>query len=305
VSILGEIIKAKAKESGFDFCGIAKAEPLTNHKEYNEDFVRKKLHLPFSYLENNLEKRLDPGKIMPDVRSVIAVLLNYYPDRLIPKEDNFIISKYAYGKDYHPIMKKTQELIQFMEHEYGNIQTKAFVDSGSVLEKVWAQRCGIGWQGKNTLLINRNAGSFFFIGIILTNLDLEPDQPETDHCGSCNKCIKACPTGAIEKPYQLSISKCIAYQTIENKGPIPETLKGKFNNRIFGCDICQDICPFNKSAKPSKEPGFSPSEALTQMRKNNWLHLTQEQFDELFSDSSISRTGYQRLMKNIRFSAGI
>jgi epoxyqueuosine reductase len=304
MSISSEKIKAHAAQLGFSFCGTAKAEPLAEHRHYYEEFIRKKLHLSFSYLETNLEKRLDPGKIMPDVHSVIAVLLNYYPDQIIPEDDNFIISKYSYGTDYHLIMRRTDEIIQFMKHEYGEIKAQAFVDSGAVLEKVWAQRCGVGWQGKNTLLINKNAGSFFFIGIILTNLELQPDDPEPDLCGNCDKCVKACPTGALDKPYQLDISRCIAYHTIENKKPIPHELSGKFRDRIFGCDICQDACPYNKFARPSKEPGFKTPEALMRMTKKEWMNLTEVQFGELFKDHSVLRTGYRQFMRNIRFVSG-
>ena len=311
MSLSSEKIKAKAKESGFDFCGIAKAEPLTSQKEYNEDFVRKKLHLPFSYLETNLEKRLDPLKIMPDASSVITVLLNYYPDKIIPEEDNFIISKYAYGNDYYTVVKKKMdELIKFIisknhpspEGEGPGVRlAKAlgFVDSGSVLEKVWAQRCGLGWQGKNTLLINKHAGSFFFIGIILTNLELEPDHPETDHCGSCNKCLEACPTGALEQPYQLTISKCIAYHTIENTLSETQEIHGKTDRWIYGCDICQDVCPWNKDIPPTKESAFKPNPRLLKMIKNDWEKLDEKTFEKIFKDSAVKRIGFEKMKKNI------
>ena len=333
VSVCGENIKTIAKNLGFSFCGIAKAEPLAGQKAYNEDFIGRNLHEPFKYLEKNLEKRLDPSGIMPDVKSVIAVLLNYYPDKIIPEEDNFIISKYAYGRDYYVVVKKKlNELIDFItspphpspegepacrtgrgpgvrrspEREMPGVRmVKAlgFVDSGSVMEKVWAQRCGVGWQGKNTILINKHGGSFFFIGIILTNLDVEPDKPEADHCGTCNKCREACPTGALEKPYQLTISKCIAYHTIESKNPIPEEFRGKFHSRIFGCDICQDVCPYNRFSIPSTDPSRTPHVDLLRMRKRDWLSLTEEQFKILFKGMPVYRTGYIRLMENIRFVA--
>jgi epoxyqueuosine reductase len=322
VSIRGEKIKSFAKNLGFSFCGIAKAEPLTGQKAYNEDFIRRKLHEPFKYLETNLAKRLDPSKIMPDVKSVIAVLLNYYPDTIIPEEDNFIISKYAYGRDYHVVVKKKiDELIEFISSKNlpspegepacrtgrgpGVRLAKAlgFVDSGSVMEKTCAQQCGVGWQGKNTLLINKHAGSFFFIGIILTNLELEPDEPELDHCGTCNKCREACPVGALEQPYRLTISRCIAYHTIESKQPVPEELKGKFHDRIFGCDICQDVCPYNRFSKPSGDPTRTPQSDLLRMRKQDWLSLTEAKFNVVFKGTPVFRTGYIRLMENIRFVA--
>jgi epoxyqueuosine reductase len=315
VSFCGEKIKSFAKNLGFSFCGITKAESLSNHKKYNEDFVRKKLHQPFSYLETNLEKRLDPSKIMSDVKSVIAVLLDYYPDKILPEEDNFIISKYAYGSDYYVVVKKKlDDLITFITSinfpspggEGSGVRlakAMGFVDSGSVMEKVWAQRCGVGWQGKNTLLINKNAGSFFFIGIILTNLELEPDEPEPDHCGACNKCREACPTVALDQPYQLNISKCIAFHTIESKNPIPSEFKGKFRDRMFGCDICQDVCPYNRFSKPSCDPTRTPHPDLLQMRKQDWLSLTEDQFNIIFKGTPVYRTGYIRLMENIRFVA--
>ena len=300
-----ENIKTKAAHLGFSFCGIAEAAPLSDQRSFYEYFIRKKLHCTLSYLETNLETRLDPLRMMPDARSVIAVLLNYYPDELIPDEDNFIISKYAYGRHYHHVMRRTHELADFIRQEDGKIKARAFADSGTVMEKVWAQRCGLGWQGKNTLLINKNAGSFFFIGIILTNLDLLPDKPETDHCSSCDKCIKACPTGALRRPYELDISKCISYRTIESKVPIPEELKGTFNDRIYGCDICQDVCPFNKFARPAEMTEFSTHEALKRLRKKDWMALTELQFKELFKDSAIARTGYIQFMKNIRFVSSL
>jgi epoxyqueuosine reductase len=304
VSISSEKIKSHAGQLGFSFCGIARAEPLTSHREYNEEFIRKKLHQSFTYLETNLGKRLDPLQIMTDARSVIAVLLNYFPVKIIPEKDNFIISKYAYGEDYYPVVKKKMnELIRFMKHEYGEMKAQLFVDSGSVLEKVWAQRCGVGWQGKNTLLINKKAGSFFFIGIILTNVDLDPDQPETDQCRRCEKCVKACPTGALDQPYRLNISKCISYHTIENDQPVPKELKGKFHDRIFGCDICQDVCPYNRLSQPSDDPTRLPRNELFMMKKPGWLSLTEDQFNDMFKGTPVYRTGYRRLMENIRFAA--
>jgi epoxyqueuosine reductase len=255
---------------------------------------------------------------MPDAKSVIAVLLNYYPEQVIPEEDNFVISKYAYGSDYQKVVKKKlKELAAFLisppTSETGNtspptplpeergVKNLYFVDSGPVPEKVWAQRCGIGWQGKNTLLINKSSGSFFFIGIILTTLEIEPDEPETDHCGSCDKCVKACPTGALNDPYRLDISRCISYHTIESKLPIPDEFRGKFRDRIFGCDICQDACPYNRFSKPSGDPSRTPHPDLLNMRKRKWHSLTEGQFNELFRGTPVFRTGYKRLIDNISF----
>ena len=301
MTISSEIVIAKAKESGFDFCGIAKAEPLEDHRKFYTEFIRNKRHLSFKYLETNLEKRLDLRNLMVDVRSVITLLVNYYPEKIIPEENNFIISKYAYSNDYPPIIKKRMnELIRFMKQENEEVKVLPFVDSGQVLEKIWAQRCGTGWQGKNSLLINKTRGSFFFIAIIITNLELEPDQPEQDHCGNCRKCQDACPTGALNQAYHLDISRCISYQTIENKNEIPEELKDKFHDRIYGCDICQDVCPYNSLAVPHQVPEFVTSKMLMKMRKSDWLNLTEDQFNDLFHRSPVLRTGYHKLMSTIR-----
>ena len=301
MSISGEKIKAKAKESGFDFCGIAKAEPLEELRSFYESYIAQKNHRQLNYLKTQLENRLNPLLLLPGARSVIALLLNYYPPETIPEEDNFIIAKYAYGKDYHPLMKKKMnELIAFIKKEYGEVKEKIFVDSGAFLEKTWAQKCGTGWQGKNTLLINRTAGSFFFIGIILTDLELEPDQPEQDHCGSCRKCQDACPTGALSHPYQLDISRCTSYHTIESKKEIPEELKGKFLDRIYGCDICQDVCPFNSFSKPHHEADLLINQQVLKMRKKDWIDLTPELFTELFTGTPVERVGYDKLMRTIK-----
>ena len=301
MSIRSETIKKRAKKSGFAYCGIAKVETLDDHRKFYSDFIQKGGHLSFKYLETNLEKRLDPKKVMDDALSVITVLENYYPEKMIAEENNFILSKYAYGSDYPPIIKKKiLDLISSLKEENQEMKTQTFVDSGAILEKVWAQKCGVGWQGKNSLLINKTGGSFFFIGIILTNLDLEPDQPETDHCGSCTKCLDTCPTGALSQAYHLNISRCISYHTIENKNEIPQDLKDLFKDRIYGCDICQDVCPYNKFAVPHREPGFTPKKILLEMRKKDWLALTETQFNELFGHSPVRRTGYKKLMATIR-----
>jgi epoxyqueuosine reductase len=300
VAICGEKIKAKAMEAGFDFCGIAKAEPLEDARTYYTEFIAQNKHGDLHYLETQLENRLNPQILFPGIKSVIALLLNYYPPRIIPEEDHFILSKYAYGKDYHLVMKeKMKVLTAFMKKEYHPVKTRSFVDSGPVLEKTWAQRCGAGWQGKNTLLVNRSAGSFFFIGIILTDLELDPDAPEQDRCGTCHKCQDACPTGALAIPYRLDISRCIVYHTIESTKEIPEEISGTFRDRIFGCDICQDVCPYNKSAVPHHEQDFIPAETLFKMRKKEWFGLTEDQFTRLFHGSSIIRTGYDKLMRTI------
>ncbi|MCX6279536.1 MAG: tRNA epoxyqueuosine(34) reductase QueG [Bacteroidetes bacterium] len=294
-------ISEEALRLGFSFCGFARNESLENLRSFYTDFIRQKDHAGFTYLENFLEKRLNPDLVLKGTRSVIALLMNYYPAEIIPEEDNFIIAKYAYGKDYHRIMRQKMEMmVNFLEKPGIEVKAKSFVDSGAALEKVWAQRCGVGWQGKNTLIINKTAGSFFFIGIIFTNLELIPDASETDHCGDCRRCVEACPTGALNSPYQLDIRKCISYYTIEKKEETPAYLRGKLKDRIFGCDICQDVCPYNRLSKPHAFPGFSPSSELTGMKKNDWLHLTPEIFNRLFSGTAVERTGYLHFMKTIR-----
>ncbi len=293
-------IRQEALRLGFSACGIAKAVDFPSLRPFYTNFIARGAHQSFSYLERYTEQRLNISLLMPEVSSVIAVLMNYYPPELIPEEGNYIISKYAYGSDYPPLIKPRLAALQsFLEQNFGASHTKIFVDSGPVLEKAWAMRCGVGWQGKNTLIINKNLGSYFFIGLILTSLELEANPPETDRCGSCERCVRACPTGALNTPYQLEIGKCISFHTIENKGAVPEEIKKNLNDRIYGCDICQDECPYNQFAIPSTEPAFSPSEELKSMRKKDWESLTQEQFDRLFRNAAVKRTGYQKLMRNI------
>ncbi len=250
------------------------------------------------YLATHLEKRLNPALLLPEARSVIAVLLNYFPQQVIAEEDNFIMSKYAYGRDYHLVMKERLKLLAGFLKERGATAVRTFADSGTVMEKFWAQQCGVGWQGKNTLIINPDGGSFFFIGIVLTDLELEPDTVTPDRCGSCSRCAEACPTGALRDPYQLDIRRCISYQTIETDEPIPEDIRANLRDRIYGCDICQDVCPYNRKAIPHNIPEFLPSESLRNMRKPDWYNLTQEGFGALFSESSVKRSGLERLRRS-------
>ena len=297
MTIPGEKIKSKSRELGFSFCGFAKASPLAEEENRYTDFIRQKKHATFGYLERFLPQRLDPGLILPESRTVIGLLLNYYPEGVIPEKDRFIVSKYAYGKNYKKVVKdKLNGLIRFMKEESGELKARAFVDSGPVMEKRWAQKCGLGWQGKNTLLINPSAGSFFFIGIILTDLELEPDRPETDHCGGCDLCVRACPTDALHESYCLDISLCISYHTIETRHPVPEDLFSHFRNRIFGCDICQDVCPYNRYAKSSGEPVFQINKFLKTATVQDWFGLTEDKFIETFADSPLLRTGYEKIM---------
>jgi epoxyqueuosine reductase len=291
-------IREEAIRLGFSHCGMAANNSLEELRPYYADFIRRGGHAGMGYLETNFEKRMHPELVLEGTKTVIALLINYFPPVIIPAKNNFIISKYAYGHDYHDIVRdRMKQLIDFMKRASGSIHTRAFVDSGPVLEKAWAQKCGVGWQGKNTLILNKSAGSFFFIGIILTDLELEPDEPETDHCGSCDKCMKACPTGALHEPYRLDIPRCISYLTIETNDDIPGELKSRLNDRIYGCDICQDVCPYNRFATPHHIQEFLPSETLMNMRKSDWAAMTEPEFEEIFAGSAVKRSGYQRLRR--------
>ncbi|MFZ4523619.1 MAG: tRNA epoxyqueuosine(34) reductase QueG [Bacteroidales bacterium] len=300
MSPLKQLIKTEALRLGFAQCGFSRSDSLEFLRPFYTDFIRRKGHADIQYLETNLEKRLNPQLVMEGARSVIALLFNYYPPEIIPEEENFIISKYAYGADYHVVMReRLNALIHYMKSSSGDQRIKGFVDSGVLLEKTWAQKCGVGWQGKNTLLINKSSGSFFFIGIILTSLEIEPDQPETDHCGNCSKCVSACPTGALSTPFQLDIPRCISYITIEQKEEITSAMKGKLSDRIYGCDICQDVCPYNNFARPHQFPGFLPSETMLNFRKEDWIGLTEAEFNRVFEKSAVKRVGYRRFMRGI------
>ncbi len=303
MNILTQKIKAKAKELGFYDCGISRADLLKEDAEKLGKWLGNGMQAGMHYMENHFEKRTDPRLLFENAKSVISVLYNYYPKTKIQEENNYKISKYAYGKDYHQIIKqKLNQLIEFVRTEAGEINARAFTDSAPVLDRAWAARAGLGWIGKNTNLINRKQGSFFFIGEIITDLELDYDGKKIENfCGTCTKCIDACPTGAL-KPYEVDARKCISYLTIENKEEyIPSELKGRFDDWIFGCDICQDVCPWNRFSKPHDEPAFDPPDILTQLRKPDWNNLTEEQFRKVFKDSPVKRSKYKGLIRNIRF----
>lgn len=295
-----DIIRAKALSLGFSHCGFAEPNFPEVIKDRYHQFVDEHRYAHLSYLRRYEPERMNPELLLPGVKTVIALVLNYYPVEILPEEDNFIISKYAYGKDHHLMLKERLSAFRsFLAEAFPGCSSRSFYDSGPVMEKLWARRCGIGWQGKNTVIITRDGGSFFFIGVVLTDLEVKPDIPGADHCGTCEKCLRACPTGALEKPYQLTISRCISYHTIENRGGIPEEMQGKFRDRIFGCDICQDVCPFNRFAKPHREPDFLPAPELVQWRKKDWLALQEVVFNRLFANSAVLRTGYRTFIRNM------
>jgi epoxyqueuosine reductase len=298
-----QFIKAKALETGFDFCGISKAEFLEQEAPRLEKWLNLNHHGAMGYMANHFDKRLDPTKLVEGAKSVISVLLNYYPPERLPEGENDLkISKYAYGTDYHYILKeKLAALLSSIEEEVGEVSGRIFVDSAPVMDKVWAAKSGLGWVGKHSNLLNREMGSFFFIGEIICDLDLAPDTAMADYCGTCTRCIDACPTDAITEPFVVNGSKCISYYTIELKDAIPEEVKGKFDNWIFGCDICQDVCPWNRFSKPHQTSQFNLPESLSGFTNSDWQEVTEEVFKEIFRRSPVKRAKYEGLRRNIEF----
>ncbi len=296
-------IKEKAKSLGFLDCGISRADFLREEMPRLVEWLGKGMNGEMNYMENNLEKRLDPRLLVDGAKSIVSVLLNYFPKEKQQDPKAPVLSKYAYGKDYHFVMKeKLQELFEFIQNEIATCNGRAFVDSAPVLDKAWAVRSGLGWIGKNTNLISVEHGSFFFVGELILDLELEPDNKLVrNHCGNCTKCIDACPTKAIVEPYVVDARKCISYQTIELKGELDESLKGKFEHRVFGCDICQDVCPWNLKSEPHNEPDFKPHPKLMALSKREWLEMDKELFNELFKKSAVKRTKYEGLKRNLGF----
>ena len=296
------LIKTEAKRLGFLSCGISKAQFLEEEAPRLEKWLNNNMHGEMQYMENHFDKRLDPTKLVDGSKSVISLLLNYFPletqkDKLAPK-----ISKYAYGVDYHLVIKnKLKQLLEFIQQEIGEVNGRAFVDSAPVLDKAWASKSGLGWMGKHTNLITKQVGSFYFIAELIVDLELEYDSPTTDHCGSCTACIDACPTQAIVEPYVVDGSKCISYFTIELKENIPSEFKGKFENWMFGCDICQDVCPWNRFSKTHHEPLFNPHPELLSMTKKDWDEITEDTFNTIFKNSAVKRTKFSGLKRNINF----
>ena len=296
-----ELIKTEAKRLGFLSCGISKAEFLEVEAPRLEKWLKNNSHGEMSYMENHFDKRLDPTKLVDDSKSVISLLLNYYPSEL-QNEDSYKLSKYAYGTDYHFIIKdKLKSLLHFIQDEIGEVSGRAFVDSAPVLDKAWAAKSGLGWIGKHSNLITQQVGSFYFIAELIIDLELEYDTITTDHCGTCTACIDACPTKAITEPYVVDGSKCISYFTIELKDQLPNSMKGSFDDWMFGCDVCQDVCPWNRFSKPHNEPLFNPHPELLEMTKKDWEEITQETFSKVFQKSAVKRTKFSGLQRNINF----
>ncbi|MBI4930064.1 MAG: tRNA epoxyqueuosine(34) reductase QueG [Bacteroidetes bacterium] len=316
------LIKQESKRLGFDFCGISKADFLEEEAPRLEKWLKKEKQGKMSYMENHFDMRLDPRVLVPGAKSVISLLLNYFPSPLLKERGprgeagEAKISKYAYGKDYHFVIKeKLFQLIEFIrknigdvhpvksfgETEFNGVNAKAFVDSAPVMDKVWAKKSGLGWIGKNSNLITKNNGSFFFIAELIVDLDLEYDGEIPDYCGTCTKCIDACPTDAISEPYVVDGSKCISYFTIELKENIPNEMKEKFNDWMFGCDICQDVCPWNSFSTPHKEPHFKPKPEILNFTKKDWEEISEETFNKIFADSPLHRPKFKGIKRNLDF----
>ena len=296
------IVKSIAKNLGFDFCGISKAEQLSEEAFQLEKWLNKGMHGQMSYMENHFDKRIDPRQLVPGAKSVISLLFNYYTDSIQDDPESPKLSMYAMGEDYHFVIKR--KLFLFLDQirlQIGDVEGRVFVDSAPIMDKAWAKRSGLGWIGKNSNLINKQQGSFFFIAELILDLNLEADGPIKDYCGSCTRCIDACPTEAIVEPHVVNGSKCISYFTIELKDQIPSSWKGKFDDWMFGCDVCQTVCPWNRFSKQHQEPAFDADSEMIGMKKADWQELTEETFNRVFGKSAVKRTGFLGLKRNIDF----
>ncbi|SKB39287.1 epoxyqueuosine reductase [Maribacter arcticus] len=294
-------IKAEAKRLGFLSCGISKSDFLEEEAPRLEKWLKNNMHGEMGYMANHFDKRLDPRLLVEGSKSVISLLLNYFPDET-QVADSYKISKYAYGQDYHHIIKsKLKQLQEFITEEIGEVNGRAFVDSAPVLDKAWAAKSGLGWIGKNSNLLTQQVGSFYFIAELIVDIELEYDHKVTDHCGTCTACLDACPTQAIVEPYVVDGSKCISYFTIELKNELPIDVKGSFDDWMFGCDVCQDVCPWNRFSKPHKEPLFNPNPELLSMTKKDWEEITEDVFQKVFKKSAVKRTKFSGLTRNIEF----
>lgn len=295
------IIKLEAKRLGFDFCGISKAEFLEEEAPRLEEWLNAKKHGKMEYMENHFDKRLNPTLLVEGAKSVVSLLYNYFPSQQ-QNPDAPKLSKYAYGQDYHEVIKdKLKEFVNTLKEQIGDVNGRVFVDSAPVMDKAWAKKSGLGWIGKNSNLINKQQGSFFFIAELIIDFDLEYDGPIKDYCGTCTRCIDACPTQAIAEPYVVDGSKCISYFTIELKDTIPNDFKNKFDDWVFGCDVCQDVCPWNSFAIPNKEEKFLNTNGLLDYSRDEWYELSEELFAKVFKGTAVKRTKYKGLKRNLEF----
>ena len=296
-----QLVKELAKKHGFDSCGISKAAQLEEEAVDLEKWLKQGLNGEMDYMSNHFDKRIDPRELHPGTKSVVSLTLNYYPKEF-QREDAPQISKYAYGRDYHKVIrKKLKHLLLDINEAIGEVAGRGFVDSAPIMDKAWAKRSGLGWQGKHTNIISKGTGSFFFLAELLLDIELEPNQPIADFCGTCTKCIDACPTDAILGPYEIDSKKCISYLTIELKDEIPTHFKGKMDNWMFGCDVCQDVCPWNRFSKPHTTPDFDDKTGKLKLSKEEWYDLDGEKFEKHFLGSAVNRTKFQGLHRNLEF----
>lgn len=296
-----EALVREAKGLGFDAVGVSAAGFLEAEADRLEEWLRRGYHGEMGYLERNFDKRLDPRLLVPGAKTVVSLLFNYHTDQQPSDPDAPRVASYAHGQDYHYVIKwKLKELMKWAQREWGAIEGRVFVDSAPVHERAWAEKSGLGWVGKNSLLLNRSMGSFFFIAELIIDVELEPDAPTADHCGTCTRCIDACPTGAIIQPGVVNGAQCISYFTIELRGAIPEPVHQHLSPWVFGCDVCQDVCPWNRHATPHNEPQFAPHPELLNMKRSDWEEMTEEVFKEVFKGTAVKRTGYEGLMRNVK-----
>jgi epoxyqueuosine reductase len=296
------MIKTEARRLGFNKCGISQAEYLSEDARRLKSWLNKNYQGSMRYMENHIEKRVDPAKLVEGAKSVISVILNYFPLKTQSEPDAPVISKYAYGRDYHEVIRqKLKLLLHYINESVSPAKGRSFVDSAPVFDRAWAARAGLGWIGKNTNLISPEIGSFVFIGSLIIDIPLHYDSLINNFCGDCNLCIRACPTGAIIKPNMLDARKCISYLTIENKGEIDPGFHDKFENRVFGCDICQDVCPWNRKAVPHQEKEFEPLPRLLEMRRQEWFEMDEPAFKEIFPKSAVKRAKFEGLRRNLEF----
>jgi len=296
-----KLVKRLAKEQGFDACGISAAGFLEEEATGLENWLNAGFHGTMSWMERHFDERLDPRKLVPGAKSVISVVLNYFPDQE-QRADAPKISKYAYGRDYHKVIRgKLKRMLLYIQDEIGEVSGRGFVDSAPVMDRAWARKSGLGWVGKHSLLLSKGSGSFFFIGALIVDIELEPDGPTTDHCGSCTACIDACPTSAIVAPTVVDSNKCISYLTIEYKGALPSEYQEKMEDWVYGCDICQDVCPWNRFSTPHSEDDFNIRDSIQNNDRETWEEITHELWEEITKGSAMRRIGFDGFKRNLGF----